>query len=871
MPRRPRTPSCARPRVHPTRVLAVAALACCTAAFATPAGAEVLPSVPLELPSLVSGPSQPTTLPAVDEGGSGPLASSTGSPVAGADGAAATSALPSAPRACEPPAEAPPSEPVCAQGETFGGQPADLLLTYPNEVATQVATGCVALGASGSEEGFGGAERGPTPHTLRLQLVPDAPMPVAVRCPSPTSGAPVTLGVIEAKPTEGGVLTDPIDPNFLYRVPFGKTSFWLQPWRAYLDTRPGSELLNGAGVNFNVNPANAEGAAQLLQESGFSLGRVEIGWDAISYQEPDKLRSGHEQSLGQRLQALHDHGLRPLITLNANATAPGPFKLVTLTTTEPASAGASTVKLSPASAAQVVPGKTGFNELTWVGSPDVMITSITSAGVATLSNRLWEPLPAGNHGGTTLLYAPFAVPTLPDGLPNPAYQATLAGWLKYVAAVCREAASVVGPGGYDLEIWNELSFGSEFLNIENYGRPTGRRGPAAVRKAQHTRDVIRALTLATVAYVRDPANGIPASVGITNGFASQEPFSSGAYAPLGLTALSKHPYTGLREFPQDYRDGANRPVNALGAWDLPPQSQPPFVPLYIPTYDTLYPEYTLSADSTETLVRDIAPFTTEIYGDPHGREVGPPGGPPVQKWITEFNLSVPKGQWTLPSADKEHFHAKALLRSLVATINKGFSREYLFGAGPGPFGLIDQAFYTALEEHPGTYPGAALGGEIMTSFRNMLARFRGPGPEGPARQLRLLSITQQANHVQFKGDGTPAHPDLFDRDVLAVLPFETAPNEFEIPVYVMTSDLLTEYEPGAPATDVHRFDLPDEAFRITLGNLPATSSAPTVSAYDPLRNESTPARLVSRSGTTASFEIAATDYPRLLQISYTGA
>ena len=63
-----------------------------------------------------------------------------------------------------------------------------------------------------------------------------------------------------------------------------------------------------------------------------------------------------------------------------------------------------------------------------------------------------------------------------------------------------------------------------------------------------------------------------------------------------------------------------------------------------------------------------------------------------------------------------------------------------------------------------------------------------------------------------------------------------------IPVYVMTRDLLTLYEPEAASTDIHRFDLPAERFWITLGNLPETADPPTVSAYDPLLNEATPAR-----------------------------
>jgi hypothetical protein len=104
--------------------------------------------------------------------------------------------------------------------------------------------------------------------------------------------------------------------------------------------------------------------------------------------------------------------------------------------------------------------------------------------------------------------------------------------------------------------------------------------------------------------------------------------------------------------------------------------------------------------------------------------------------------------------------------------------------------------------------------------------------------------------------------------VLAVLPFQSSPTRFVIPVYVMTRDLLTLYEPGQPASDIHRFDLPEETFRITLGNLPETGGTPVVSSYDPLRNESTPAHLVSQTGATATVEIAATDYPRILTVEY---
>jgi len=103
-----------------------------------------------------------------------------------------------------------------------------------------------------------------------------------------------------------------------------------------------------------------------------------------------------------------------------------------------------------------------------------------------------------------------------------------------------------------------------------------------------------------------------------------------------------------------------------------------------------------------------------------------------------------------------------------------------------------------------------------------------------------------------------------------VFPFQTSPTSYVIPVYVMTRDLLTLYEPSAPGNDINRFDLPDETFHITLGNLPATTTPPTVTSYDPLRNENTPAHLTSRTGNQATFELSATDYPRLLTLNYTG-
>jgi hypothetical protein len=735
---------------------------------------------------------------------------------------------------------------------------------------------------------------------------------------SPTSSAPPGTSPSPSEadelPSESGeVVNDPIDPRFLTDVPFGSSSFWIQPWRAYLDTWPASRLLDSLGINFNVGAAKAEATAQLLQDSGFKLARREIPWSSLSYSDPTKLLD--ETQIRTILSALHNHGLRPLIVLNANSGNPAPSKHITLETTTTAPAGAQTVTLTPASAAAVIPGKTGFNGLLFGGEPDILISSVGTGDVATLSKPLPAALAAGSHLGTTLLYAPFAVPTLPDGAPNPAFQETLAGWLSYVSTVCKLAASVVGPEGYDLEVWNELSFGSQFLNSEHYYSPgsepaesTGgaesesssesaseaesapdpetagaeaEEGSGTLSKGQVTLAVVRALLRGTVAFVRDPANGIPAGVGITDGFASQTPFPSGAGAPEGLTALSKHPYVSEESYPSAYSFDSIIPLNALGEHDIEKGST---TPLFTPAYDSLFPEVTLTATHTETLIRDIAPITTDVYGFPHGRNVTPPGGgSPLEEWVTEYNLATGKApivgpdettpqtgsSATLTPADKAHFQAKVALRSLVADVSKGISREYFFAAAPGGLSLINQEFFTDLEAHPNTYPGDQAGGETMAGLRNMLAQFEGPGP-GPAgpRALKLLSIAQDGNHAQFTGDSTTAHPNLYDRDVLAVFPFQSSPTKYVIPVYVMTRNLLTLYEPNQPQSDIHRFDLPDETFTITLTNLPETATAPTVALYDPLRNETTSAHLVSREGSTATIELQATDYPRMLTISY---
>ncbi|HEX3693066.1 MAG TPA: hypothetical protein VHU13_06950, partial [Solirubrobacteraceae bacterium] len=577
--------------------------------------------------------------------------------------------------------------------------------------------------------------------------------------PSPHTRPAAAAGLHEERPhsplptaSANGLLSDPIDSRFLTELPFGKVSFWIQPWRAYLDTWPASRLRESLGINFDVKAPRAQAVARLLHESGFTLARIAINWTALSYSNPR--RFVHEAELDARLSALRDNGLRPLILLDANSAGPAPAKQTTLQTTEAAPAGATHVRLSAASAAAVVPERTGFdastfnggkaahrsagrngkhvkltpeqrlkrrearraaglNSLVLQGNPAILIVKI-SGGVATLSHPLPAELPAGSYRGTTLLYAPFGAPKLGNGKTNPAFARTISGWLAYVATVCGKAASIFGAGGYDLEVWNELTFGSQFLNAERY------EGTAAEgRGGTVSKQVAKALLDETVAYVRDPAHGISPAVGISDGFADQTPFASAASAPAGVTALSKHLYNSAKSFPAEFKARRSSiPLDALGARDTIGShgSAGALTPRFVPRFQSLFPEYFLTAMQTATVARDLAPFETGIYGTPHGRYVRTHGNAPLQVWMTEYNLAPGKGRVlgadeqapatgpsaALTPADKRHFQAKALLRSLVAMVGKGMTREYFYDAGPGPLSLINEEFEKDLTQHPNT-------------------------------------------------------------------------------------------------------------------------------------------------------------------------
>jgi hypothetical protein len=72
-------------------------------------------------------------------------------------------------------------------------------------------------------------------------------------------------------------------------------------------------------------------------------------------------------------------------------------------------------------------------------------------------------------------------------------------------------------------------------------------------------------------------------------------------------------------------------------------------------------------------------------------------------------------------------------------------------------------------------------------------------------------------------------------------------------------------EMAAPTTDVTRYDLPPENYRLTVGGLNTANLS--VTATDPLTGSSVPVSVTATSPTTAQLLVPLTDYPRLLVIN----
>ena len=665
-----------------------------------------------------------------------------------------------------------------------------------------------------------------------------------------------------------GSITDYTDSHYLTGLPFGDRSFWDQPSRAYMTTVPATTLLNSVGINDSSNPTIAPQLDHLLKDDGFVHARLGTDWASMTYANPSVLGSGSQTALSEKITDLKNNGIRPLINLYAGDGAPTPSIGFKGTFTVAPKVGNTVVHVNAATAAQIVPGKTGiFNNGVMNG---ILFTSVDKNDDVTLSKPITS-LSDLSGSMRTFAFTPFEAPFLSDGkTPNPAFTATLDGWLEYVKAIGDTVKAAYGSDNFDMEVWNELSFGSNFLSINKYYStsqdPTG------------TGNVDAQILKDTAEFIKNPANGL-SDVQLTNGFASETPFPSAANQPAGVIAMSKHYYPTHSNYPQDINYNGAKPLNALLQKGYT-NNKAPYVDSFVPTYVSHYPEDALSGNDPQTLLRDLSPITTYIYGEPHGSNVLNQGGQKVQIWETEWNLglSTPKGggdpqdgSYVFTNADREYIQSKSAIRYLSAYVNKGVTQVDFYAAngnnGPYSFNLVDGNFFNDIAANPNVYPGDAAGGETMQVISNYLKAFSGAQPITQPKSLSLDEVDDYSGNIQFKGNGTAGAPDLYDRDLLGFFPYQVTNNSFMVPIYIQTKDIEKIYNSNDPTEA--KFNMPAETYRLTIGGVDG-NNVNNISLYDPLTGSNPAVNVISRSANNIVIEIPVTDSPRLLYMSESG-
>jgi len=273
-------------------------------------------------------------------------------------------------------------------------------------------------------------------------------------------------------------------------------------------------------------------------------------------------------------------------------------------------------------------------------------------------------------------------------------------------------------------VWNEYTFGSQFLEERHYYDPPRRFKRKLRYEARgRVREGHEIILPITVDYVNDPANKLP-GVRVISGFSNQRPGENGTEMWPGQAGFSRHYYTGLNpagEFsgnggllcPGNDRNETSGPLNALGLADGTPDKKDwhTVVPgtFLVPVLRLACPESSFFGYKTEFIVRDVQPFPGPWSH--HHRFSHPGTGRPAEVWQTEFNC------WRKPGAERlmsdtdisrddprfidllHHVGAKLLLRSYVFQAHKGIKTVQVYAAHADDmgFGVFPSPWMEALK------------------------------------------------------------------------------------------------------------------------------------------------------------------------------
>jgi hypothetical protein len=592
------------------------------------------------------------------------------------------------------------------------------------------------------------------------------------------------------------------DPSQL-QVPSPKHSFVKVPWRAFLETKTGDDFLRGVGVNYNV-PGKSDLAFRLLAETGFKAFRIETGWGGVLWDEDGMEEGERLRWLLTRCQA---RGIRPTLLLNAHHGVPCPHKSLDGKLAADAPKGSRRVKLTDV--AEVAAGRTGISGLTDYWAAEALITRVDKA---TGECELSKPLPKDLKEGQVVHLATLKyLPLYPVGTKE--FDETAAGWVRYALLVCKQAETA-GIEDFDLEIWNELTFGIHYLNINDYYDP-----PAVEFKTKDSLNKggrLWELARRTVEAVKKQHPKVRCIWGFSNTTFFHVPIEG---LPGEIDGQSYHPYgTGTHIYPrdEDYRDKPE--LNLDG---------------FTPQAEFRIPEgLAHTFIKTESLMRLL---------NPQARRRRPPGVKRFYHYMTEHGVA-PTEAGAKDEGAAWRLKTLCALRSYCLWLNKGVDVLHFFSAfdakamgmgllPPNLKNLDPDAEFDKVATPP------------MKALRNLTHEFAGSAPLSNAAALQVDVSPVGKTGIVFDGKTSLGHPDVF-----AFLPFQITENRHVIAVYVSTYDADK--------------NMPEESYRLEIGGF--ANRPRSARLYDPITNRSTKVEVAPKEGSGVQVEVRVADYPRLL-------
>lgn len=636
-----------------------------------------------------------------------------------------------------------------------------------------------------------------------------------------------------------------IDPKQL-NLKGGQISFYDQPWRGYMETVPASKLLDGIGINYNpVNDPSANNYAvdnanlKYLASIGVHDIRIELPWNAVNPNNETQLNTSSAAKYGAIFAACKQYGITPTILLNANSGGPEPsYKTYSATIVGTPQAGASQITVSGIPASDIAihqsgtsTGVSGISDDSSGKMAGNLITAVTTNSDGSLTLSLSQPLANPLTGSTNIYYFKY-LPLYPVGTTE--FNNTMSGWLQYVKDATQTAESA-GLTNYSVEIWNELTFGSAFLNINNY-YPSTAPLISSVPPSLFSGGSMWELANQTTKYLKSTyGNNVKAIWGFSNTSFYHTPISQ---LPPSTDGESYHPYG------TDY--------NTLSSY----VSGKPREGSYVPNIYLSLPEganaSTLPISATTDLIRGRL--------NPAVRESSlPTNTTNFLHYITETGDAPSRSSptWNVSKSANETLKAKAFLREYSFWLNKGLDQFDVYAAfDETPSTASLDAGWNMLavgsdqSGNPVTPQSQAIG-----NFTSQFADTTGSG----ITQSRNLGVSvnditpndNTASYQAFPADPTTGEPALNYRDLFQFLPFQVNNNKFVISTYVMSLNI------GSPP--------PPMDFQLNITNVNGNNA--TVSYYDPITNTSQPATIVSRTPDDIVVNIEAVDYPRTLTIN----